>query len=71
MISRILDTIAVQILPPTTTQISRLTRTELGLTVRDVLESALHRQWVLDNEGVVVEPLAGHVYDARRAVSES
>ena len=71
VILRILDAIAIQILPPTAPQISGLAGTELSLAVREELEFAFHRQWILDHKRIVVECLAGHEDHPGRALPET
>src|SRR6266540_2074885 len=70
VIFRIPDAIPILIDPPSSAEITRLAGAELGLAVRQELEWPLHRQRILDHKRVVVQALARHVDDARRAVAE-
>src|SRR4029453_15485834 len=50
VIFRILSTIPILVPPPPSAEITRLARAELGLAVRQELESALHRQRIFDHK---------------------
>jgi len=71
VISGILNAIAVQILPPSPTQVSRLPGPEFRLSCAEELKRPVHWQRILHDEGIVVEPLACDEDHAGRAAAES
>ena len=70
MIPCILNAVTIQVLPPTSAEITRLPGSEFRLAVRQELESPMHRQRIRDDKGVVIEPLTGDEHDTGSALAE-
>jgi len=71
VVACVLNAASVQVLPPAPTEVARITRPELGLTVLEKLERSVHWDRVTRDERVVVQPLARHEDDAGRGCSSA
>lgn len=71
VIALVLHAIAVEIFPPSSSQVSGIAWTEFGRTVYEELEFSFHRQWISGGERVVVQTLAGDEYRTARCRTPS
>ena len=71
MIGGVHHIVPVGILPPASAQVTRIARTKLGGAIFNLLESPLERQWILNNECIVVQSLTGDVYHTRSFIATS
>ena len=58
VITRVLNAISVQVLPPAASEVSRIARSELVLAVLEELELALHWERIVGDEGLLTSWLA-------------
>jgi hypothetical protein len=61
MIRCIHDTVLICIHPPTPAEITRITGTELGCPIYQLLEWTFERQWVGYCVCIIVKSLTGHI----------